>query len=120
MDTEAERSNSVGGEKPTVQHNTVTETEGNKLNDRAETSHIDHHKPTVEEMEGSGGLKGLLANPFVFATAVFASLGGLLFGCKFVLMHYLSWLVCMHTYHGFAYVDIQMIKESFLGCWLCL
>jgi hypothetical protein len=85
MDTEAERSNSISDENPNnVQRTTVAD--GGKVEeDGAETSHIDHHKPTIEEMEGAGGLKGLLANPFVFATAVFASLGGLLFGCKFAV-----------------------------------
>jgi hypothetical protein len=72
-DTNIQRTES-DAEKPTVEHTSAVN--GNN------TDHIDHPQRTVEEMEGSGGLKGLIANPFVFATAVFASLGGLLFGCK--------------------------------------
>jgi hypothetical protein len=80
MNNEAERSNSLGGEKYAVEHTNVPHQDD--ANDGAQTTHVEEHKPTIEEMEGSGGLKGLLANPFVFATAVFASLGGMLFGCK--------------------------------------
>jgi hypothetical protein len=82
---EGERSNSFD-EKHEVEHRTVTNGDnvvgnGNGVDNTGEATHIEQHKATVEEMEGAGGLKGLLANPFVFATAVFASLGGLLFGC---------------------------------------
>jgi hypothetical protein len=33
-----------------------------------------------QEYRGSSGLKGMLENPYVLATALFASLGGVLFG----------------------------------------
>lgn len=32
------------------------------------------------EGQGSTGLKGIIENPYVFAVALFASLGGVLFG----------------------------------------
>lgn len=69
----------IDAEKPTVQHTNAT--------DNSNIDHVEHPQRTVEDMEGAGGLKGLLANPFVFATAIFASLGGLLFGCKIKYWH---------------------------------
>jgi len=66
------------GEKDYSEHTNVTNgAEGEQIPIR------EQRRRTIEEMEGVGGLRGLLANPFVFATAVFASLGGLLFGCKY-------------------------------------
>lgn len=42
-----------------------------------------------DEMDGyreprtaSNGLSGFVKNPYVFCTAIFASIGGVLFGCK--------------------------------------
>lgn len=42
-----------------------------------------------DEMDGyreprtaSNGLSGFIKNPYVFCTAIFASIGGVLFGCK--------------------------------------
>jgi hypothetical protein len=32
--------------------------------------------------QGSSGIKGIIKNPYVFSTAIFASIGGILFGCK--------------------------------------
>jgi hypothetical protein len=29
------------------------------------------------------GIKGIMNNPYVFFTAIFASIGGILFGCKY-------------------------------------
>lgn len=85
--TEGERSNSFD-EKHEVEHHSVTNGNnvvGNSVDNTGEAAHSEQHQRTIEDMEGAGGLKGLLANPFVFATAVFASLGGLLFGCTFCI-----------------------------------
>lgn len=35
-----------------------------------------------EDRPGTNGLAGLVKNPYVFCTAIFASIGGILFGCK--------------------------------------
>lgn len=35
-----------------------------------------------KDRPGSNGLAGLVKNPYVFCTAIFASIGGILFGCK--------------------------------------
>lgn len=32
---------------------------------------------------GKSALSGFIANPYVFATALFASIGGITFGCKY-------------------------------------
>ncbi|CAM0134779.1 hypothetical protein VKS41_000667 [Umbelopsis sp. WA50703] len=97
-------------EKPTVEHTSAVN--GNN------TDHIDHPQRTVEEMEGSGGLKGLIANPFVFATAVFASLGGLLFGYDqgvisgvLVMPHFMDRFPLNPTEKGFVVAILE------LGCW---
>jgi hypothetical protein len=85
MDTGAQRDSVATddeNEKHYIQDTNVTN--GDNGDNAGETAHIEQHRPTIEEMEGAGGLKGLIANPFVFATAVFASLGGLLFGCMYI------------------------------------
>lgn len=50
--------------------------------DNASVDRIPPHPQltTVERMRGPMGLMGLIKNPYVFATAIFASIGGLL--CK--------------------------------------
>lgn len=35
-----------------------------------------------EHQKSSNGLTGFVKNPYVFFTAIFASIGGILFGCK--------------------------------------
>lgn len=37
-----------------------------------------------ETRPGTNGLAGLVKNPYVFCTAIFASIGGILFGCKYL------------------------------------
>ncbi len=36
-----------------------------------------------EPRKSSNGLAGFVKNPYVFFTAIFASIGGVLFGCKY-------------------------------------
>ncbi|KAJ2957366.1 hypothetical protein NQZ79_g6916 [Umbelopsis isabellina] len=94
-------------EKPTVEHTNAA--------NASNIDHVEHPQRTVEEMEGSGGLKGLLANPFVFATAVFASLGGLLFGYDqgviSGVLHFMSTFPLNPTEKGFVVAILE------LGCW---
>lgn len=44
------------------------------------TDHAFDDLPLKEKRGGSSGLKGIIQNPFVFAVALFASIGGVLFG----------------------------------------
>lgn len=37
----------------------------------------------MHEPKSSNGLTGFVQNPYVFCTAIFASIGGILFGCKY-------------------------------------
>lgn len=44
---------------------------------------------SYREPRSSNGLTGFVKNPYVFFTAIFASIGGILFGCKSLLVFFL-------------------------------
>ncbi|GAB5590991.1 hypothetical protein Unana1_05891 [Umbelopsis nana] len=119
MDTGAQRDSVVTddeNEKHYIQNTNVTNSDNG--DNAGEIAHIEQHRPTIEEMEGVGGLKGLIANPFVFATAVFASLGGMLFGYDqgvisgvLVMPHFMDRFPLNPTEKGFVVAILE------LGCW---
>ncbi|KAI9492037.1 general substrate transporter [Zychaea mexicana] len=41
---------------------------------------VDDNAVVIQQRKGSSGIKGIIENPYVFAVALFASLGGVLFG----------------------------------------
>lgn len=47
--------------------------------------HDDVVIPARQPVQTTNALKGLISNPYVFATALFASIGGVTFGCKSLL-----------------------------------
>lgn len=59
--------------------------------------HDDVVIPARQPVQTTNALKGLISNPYVFATALFASIGGVTFGCKsFVITFYIQ-IACTHS-----------------------
>ncbi|CAO3586614.1 unnamed protein product [Absidia cylindrospora] len=74
---------------------------------------------SVHEYRGSSGLKGMLENPYVLATALFASLGGVLFGYD---QGVISGIQEMDTFKArFPMNDTEngfVVSILTLGCWV--
>lgn len=52
-----------------------------------------------EPRKSSNGLAGFVKNPYVFFTAIFASIGGVLFGCKYLLILVLDHMIDFFHYN---------------------
>ena len=50
------------------------------MNDSKHDIPINDDSLIIQQRKGSSGIKGIIENPYVFAVALFASLGGVLFG----------------------------------------
>ena len=50
------------------------------MNDSKHDIPISDDSIIIQQRKGSSGIKGIIENPYVFAVALFASLGGVLFG----------------------------------------
>ena len=50
------------------------------MNDSKHDLPINDDSIIIQQRKGSSGIKGIIENPYVFAVALFASLGGVLFG----------------------------------------
>lgn len=61
-----------------------------------------------EGRQAKSGIAGLIKNPYIFLTCIFASIGGVLFGCKYSIHVYLS----KFTFTNSDFI-LQMIKVSF-------
>ncbi|KAI8344179.1 general substrate transporter [Chlamydoabsidia padenii] len=88
---------------------------------------------SIDDYHESSGLKGLLENPYVLATALFASLGGVLFGNDLILTYpgtkkkrydqgVISGIQEMETFKArFPMNDTEngfVVSILTLGCWL--
>ncbi|KAI8328962.1 general substrate transporter [Chlamydoabsidia padenii] len=74
---------------------------------------------SLEEYQASSGLKGMVENPYVMATALFASLGGVLFGYD---QGVISGIQEMETFNArFPLSDTEnglVVSILTLGCWV--
>lgn len=67
----------------------------NNHRDEFDNSSLNHYTEKDEvSRPSSNGFSGFVKNPYVFFTAIFASIGGILFGCKsFLFLFYIHFLI---------------------------
>lgn len=64
-----------------------------------------------EGREAKSGIAGLIKNPYVFLTCIFASIGGVLFGCKYIAFFICIAVKSLLYFANFdLYTVLQMIK----------